>query len=51
MNNHITACPYGRSADKFDDHVFKKSNKKKHIAKEPYFKVYALMTVNNKNKL
>ena len=27
------------------------SNKDKHVAKEPYFKVYAFMTVNNENKL
>ena len=51
MNNHITACRYGTSTDKFDNHVFKCSNKDKHVAKEPYFKVFAFMTVNNENKL
>ena len=51
MNNHITACGYGTSTDKFDNHVFKYSNKNENVAKEPYFKVYAFMTVNNENKL
>ena len=51
MNNHITACRYGTSTNKSDNHVFKCSNKNERVAKEPYFKVYAFMTVNNKNKL
>ena len=51
MNNHITACCYGTSTNKFENHVFKCSNKNKHVGKEPYFKVYAFMTVNNENKL
>ena len=52
MNNHIRACRYRTSTDKYDNHVFKcSSNKDKHVAKEPYFKVYAFMTVNNENKL
>ena len=51
MNNHITACCYGTSTNKFDNHVFKCINKNDHVAKEPYFKVYAFMTVNNENKL
>ena len=51
MNNHIIACCYGTSTNKFENHVFKCSNKNKHVAKEPYFKVYAFMTVNNENKL
>ena len=51
MNNHITACRYGTSTDKFDNHVFKCINKNDHVAKEPYFKIYAFMTVNNENKL
>ena len=33
------------------NHVFKCINKNDHVAKEPYFKVYAFMTVNNENKL
>ena len=48
MNNHITAYRYGTSTDKFDNHVFECSNKNEHVAREPYFKVYAFMTVNNK---
>ena len=51
MNNHISACRHGRSKDKFDNHVFKCSNQKGHVAKEPYFKIYAFMTVNNESKL
>ena len=51
MSNHITACRYGTSTDKFDNHVFKCSNNNENVAKEPYFKVYAFMTVNNENKL
>ena len=47
MNNPITACHYGTSTDKFDNHVFKCSKKKKHVAKELYFKVYAFLTVSN----
>ena len=39
MNNYIPVCRYGTSTDKFDNHVFKYSNKDKHVAKEPYFKV------------
>ena len=50
MNNHITACHYGTSIDKFDHHVFKCSNKNQHVAKERYFKIHAFMTVNNENK-
>ena len=35
---------YGTSTDKFDNHVFKCINKNDHVAKEPYFTVYAFMT-------
>ena len=51
MNNHITACRYRTSTDKFANHIFKCINKNDYVAKEPYFKVYAFMTVNNENKL
>ena len=51
MNNHISACHYGTSTDKFNNHAFKCSNKNDYVAKEPYFKVFASMTVNNENKL
>ena len=50
MNNSITACRYGTSANRFGNHVFKFSNKNKHVAKETYFKVYAFTTVNNEKK-
>ena len=51
MNNHTTASRYGTSTDKFYKYVFKCSNKNNDVAKEPYFKVYIFMTVNNENKL
>ena len=51
MNNHIIACRYGTSTGKFDNYVFICSNKNEHVTKEPYFKVYVFMTVNNENKL
>ena len=51
INNHITACRYGTSTNKFGNHLFKCSNKNEHGTKETFFKVYAFMTVNNKNKL
>ena len=49
MNNHIRR--YGTFTNKYDNHFFKCSNKNEHVAKEPYFKVYGFMTVNNENKL
>ena len=51
MNNDITACCYGTSTEKCDKQVFNSSNNDKHVANEPYFKVYAFMTVKNENKL
>ena len=45
MNNHMTACRYGTSTNKFDNHVFKCRNKDK-----PYFKVPAFVTANNEIK-
>ena len=51
INNHIAACRYGTSTDKFDNNVFECINKNDHVAKEPYVKVYVFMTVNNENKL
>ena len=33
MNNHITACHYGTSTSKLDNHVFKCSNKNDYVAK------------------
>ena len=43
MNNHITAFRYGRSTDKFDNHVFKCSNKNQPVAKKPCFEVSVLI--------
>ena len=34
MNNHITVCCHRTSTDKFDNHVFKCSNKNEYVAKE-----------------
>ena len=51
MNNHLTVCGYGISTNRFENHVFKCSNKNKHVWKEPYFKVYTFITVSNENKL
>ena len=47
----ITARHYGTSTEKFDNHVFKSINKNNNVNKEPYFKVFAFMAVNNENKL
>ena len=51
MKNHITVCRYGTCTDKFDNHAFKCSHKNDHVAREPYFKAYAFMTVTEENKL
>ena len=51
MNNYITTCHYRKSTNKFDKHVLHCSNKNKHVAKEPLFKVSAFTAVNNENKL
>ena len=55
---HITAYRYGTPLssppplpDKFENHIFKCSNKNEHATKESYFKVFVFMTVNNENKL
>ena len=51
MNNHISDCRLGGSSDLFDQHVFK--CKKKHEApdEEPYFHIYAFMTVKKEEFL
>ena len=51
MNNNITACHYRTSTEGFDNHVCKCGNENEHVAKEPYFKFYGLMTGDNKNKI
>ena len=43
MNNHITKCRYGTSTNKFDNHIFKCSNKNEHVAKEPYHFIRTLL--------
>ena len=50
-NNHKTACRCGIPTNKFDNHVFKWSKRNERVAKKPYFKVYAFMTVKNENQL
>ena len=50
MNNFKIACHYGISTNKFENHAFEFSNKNEDVAKEPYFKVYAFMTVSSENE-
>ena len=38
-------------SNKFDNHVFKCSNKNEHVTNELYFKVNAFVTDYNENKL
>ena len=49
MNSHISSCRNGNSSDRFDNHVFNclKGEEKT----EPFFQIFALMTLNNDNKL
>ena len=49
-NNHITCCRHGTGTDIFDRHVFE-CGTKNNCLKEPYFKVYAFMTVSSEEKL
>ena len=51
INIHVTVCCYGTFTNKVHSHAFKCSNKKEHVAKKPYFKVYLFVTVNNENEL
>ena len=48
-NNHISACRSGNSTNIFDRHVFT-CNKTKKI-EEPFFELYAFMTVKNTHDL
>lgn len=50
-NNHITGCRWGRSTDKFDNHVFKCAQEKGMAFIEPFFKAYILMVCSNYHKL
>ena len=45
MNNHITFCRLGGSSDLFDNHVFECKQNSSNPDEEPYFHVYAFMTV------
>ena len=51
MNNHISACRNGGSSDLFDEHVFKCKQKHPNPEEEPYFHIYAFMTVRKENLL
>ena len=51
MNNHISACRNGGSSDQFDNHVFDCKSKHDTPDVEPYFLVYAFMTVKRENLL
>ena len=51
MNNHISACRNGGSSDLFDEHVYKCKKKHPNPEQEPYFHIYAFMTVRKENLL
>ena len=51
MNNHITACRLGGSTDVFDNHVFECKKNSENPDKEPYFHIYAFMTVKRRESL
>ena len=48
-NNHISACRHGNSTDEFDNHVHNCGSEMSLV--EPYFKLYAFMTLKNYNNL
>ena len=48
-NNHISSCRNGTGTNKLDNHVFKCRQGKN--LKEPYFQLYAFMTVKDENSL
>ena len=50
INNHITACRHGDSTDKFDIHVYQ-CRQKHENSNEPFFEIYAFLTVNNEQSL
>ena len=51
MNNHITSCRLGGSTDLFDEHVFKCKQNSSNPDEEPYFHIYAFMTVKRRESL
>ena len=51
MNNHISDCRLGGSSDLFDQHVFECKKQHPEPEKEPYFHIYAFMTVKKEESL
>ena len=51
MNNHISACRNGGSSDIFDEHVHKCKDRHFHHQEEPYFHIYAYMTLKKQESL
>ena len=51
MNNHITGCRHANTTDQFDIHVHNCAKSSKVPLSEPFFKLYAYMTLSNYNKL
>ena len=49
-NNHITSCRYGNGPNIFDNHVFNCGLKNK-CHREPFFKVFAFMSIREESKL
>ena len=49
-NNHIDCCRHGKGTDLFDLHVYECGVKNNNL-KEPFFKLYVFMTVNQESKL
>ena len=50
MNVHISSCRTGNSENIFDKHVHQ-CGKRKNQLEEPYFKLYALMTLKREEGL
>ena len=50
-NGHISKCRKGVSSNKFDVHVHNCAKAKKTVMREPFFKAYIFMVVNDYNKL
>ena len=50
MNNHISECRSGNTSDIFDKHVLK-CKEINDINQEPYFQIFAFMTMSRENLL
>ena len=50
MNQHMSTCRTGNGSDKFDQHVHHCEEKNKEL-KEPFFKLYLLMELNDEKNL